>query len=190
MLGDRHAWGKMTVFDAAYHTPLIIRDPNHTNQAGSRVAEITESVDFAPAILDWLGQDAPPSMDGHTLCPLLRGDIPQDWRKYSYSELDFADPVEPTIWQKQLGTNQSNSNLCILRDERFTFVHFAADLPPMLFDRQGNGEMENVADKSELQSDLMRLTQMMLRHRMTYMDHTLSTNIITDEGIQNTPRYV
>lgn len=190
MLGDRHAWGKMTVYDAAYHTPLIIRDPNHTKQAGSKITEVTESIDITPTILDWLGQNAPASMDGRTLSPMLQGETPKDWRKYSYSELDFADPIVPTIWQQHLGTSQSNSNLCILRDERFTLVHFAADLPSMLFDSEGHGEMENVAAKPEMQSDLMRLTQMMLSHRMAHMDHTLSTSSVTNDGIKNAPRYM
>jgi arylsulfatase A-like enzyme len=190
MLGDRHAWGKMSIYDAAYHTPLIIRDPKNTNHAGSKITEVTESIDITPTILSWLGQNVPDSMDGRTLNPMLQGETPQDWRKYSYSELDFSDPIVPTLWQQQLGTNQSNSNLCILRDKRFTLVHFAADLPPLLFDNNGNGEMENVATKPEMQSDLMRLTQMMLSHRMAHMDHTLSTNSITDDGVQNAPRYM
>ena len=189
MLGDRHSWGKFTVYDAAYHTPLIIRQPGNGNRAGSSVSQITESVDLMPTILDWVGQEIPNTVDGRSLLPLLQGDVPQDWRRYSFSELDFAQPGAPTKWEQALGTTPLDSSLGILRDERFTLVEFAADLPPMLFDHQGRGELENVADHPDMQGDLMRLTRMMLRHRMRNMDHTLSLDLITSDGAKHYHRW-
>ena len=96
MLGDRHCWGKMTVFDAAYHTPLIIRVPGNQAQAGSVVTVPTESIDITPTILDWVGQPIPNAMDGRSLKPFLEGQAPDDWRQYSFSELDFSDL---TLWK-------------------------------------------------------------------------------------------
>ncbi|WP_411351489.1 alkaline phosphatase family protein [Leisingera aquaemixtae] len=189
MLGDRHAWGKMTVYDAAYHTPLIIRMPGNEGNAGACLTQITESVDVTPTILDWVGQEIPNAMDGRSLLPLLRGEVPQDWRQYSFSELDFSEPLQPTLWQKALGTTPSDSSLGILRDGRFTLVEFAADLPPMLFDAEGQGEMENVAGQPEYAADLNRLTRLMLRHRMKNMDHTLSLVSITADGARSVPRF-
>ena len=189
MLGDRHSWGKMTVYDAAYHTPLIIRIPDNEGHAGTCLPQITESIDVTPTILQWVGQEVPNSMDGRSLLPLLRGEAPQDWRRYSFSELDFSEPLEPTLWQEELGTSASDSCLGILRDERFTLVEFAAELPPMLFDAQGRGELENVAGKPEYADDLNRLTRMMLRHRMRNMDHTLSMTAITADGPREQLRY-
>lgn len=79
--------------------------------------------------------------------------------------------------------------MAILRDERFTLVEFAADLPPMLFDHQGEGEFRNVADDPEYAPDLARLARQMLRHRMRNMDHTLSLCSITDDGAKTRRRY-
>lgn len=182
MLGDRHSWGKFSVYDAAYKTPLIIRMPGNQAQAGTRRQEITESIDLTPTILDWVGQDIPNAMDGASLLPLLRAEVPTDWRQYSFSELDFGDPEAPSLWQQLLGTALSESNLSILRDHRFSLVEFAADLPPLLFDHHGTGEMEDVSQKPELQGDLARLGRQMLRHRMRNMDHTLSLHSITADG--------
>ena len=189
MLGDRHSWGKFTVYDAAYHTPLIIRQPGNDDRAGLTVSQITESIDLMPTILDWVDQDIPNAVDGRSLLPLLRGEVPQDWRRYSFSELDFSQPGAPTHWEQALGTTPLNSSLGILRDERFTLVEFAADLPPMLFDHHGQGELQNVADHPDLQVDLMRLTRMMLRHRMCNMDHTLSLDLITADGPEHYNRW-
>ncbi len=189
MLGDRNSWGKMTVYDAAFHTPLMIRLPGNRDQAGSVISAPTESIDVTPTILDWIGQSIPNSMDGRSLLPLLRGNLPEDWRSYSFSELDFSEPLNPTIWQEQLGTDPSDSSLGILRDDRFTLVEFAADLPPMLFDQTGRGEFENVAFNPDYAPELARLTRQMLRHRMRNMDHTLSLCAITSDGPKSRSRH-
>ena len=182
MLGDRHSWGKFSVYEAAYKTPLIIRMPGNQARAGTVVDEITESIDLTPTILDWIGQEIPNSMDGASLLPLLRGETPAGWRQFAFAELDFGDPEQPSLWQQALGTSPSESNLAILRDKRFTLVEFAADLPPLLFDHAARGEMENVADQPAYQGDLARLTREMLRHRMRNLDQTLSLDSITPDG--------
>lgn len=187
MLGDHHAWGKHSVYDAAYHTPLIIHAPGCA--AGHVVDVPTESIDLTPTILSWVGQEVPNAMDGRSLLPFLSGETPGDWRGYSFSELDFGDPITPTLWQKELGTDASTSCVGILRDSRFTLVEFAADLPPLLFDHEGQGELENVADNPTFAADLTRLTRQMLRHRMRNMDHTLSYDMITDQGPRRAQRH-
>ena len=65
----------------------------------------------------------------------------------------------------------------------------AADLPPMLFDSQGQGELENVAARPGYAAELTRLTRLMLRHRMKNMDHTLSLTTITPEGACDRKRF-
>jgi arylsulfatase A-like enzyme len=182
MLGDRHCWGKSSFYDASYHVPLIIRQPGNASRAGAEVTAPTESIDITPTILDWVGQEVPNAMDGRSLLPLLAGDVPDGWRSYTYSELDVADPVAPTHWEKALGVGPSDASLAVLRDARFTLVEFAADLPPVLFDHQGKGEFENVAEHPDYQADLARLTRTMLRHRMRNADHTLSMTMITPDG--------
>ncbi|MEX0351557.1 MAG: alkaline phosphatase family protein [Paracoccaceae bacterium] len=182
MLGDRYGWGKSTIYDAAYHTPLMVRCPGNTKNAGRRVTLPTESIDVTPTILDWMGAERPNSMDGRSLLPLIEGETPQGWREHTYSELDFSDPLSPTLAEQRLGTGPDDSSLCILREDRFTLIEFAADLPPILFDHQGAGEMENVAPRPEYQSDLARLTRSLLRHRMRNADQTLSLYSITDDG--------
>ncbi|TNJ47806.1 sulfatase-like hydrolase/transferase [Phaeobacter sp. B1627] len=189
MLGDHHMWGKQTFYDAAYHTPLSIRLPGNGAQAGLVRLEPTESVDLMPTILDFNEQPVPNAVDGRSLMPLLRGETPADWRRYSFSELDYGDPVAPTPWQHALGSGASDSNLAILRDARFTLVVFASDLPPVLFDHEGAGEMENVAGDPARAGDLNRMMQAMLRHRMGNMNHLLSLDAVTPEGPKQARRH-
>lgn len=182
MLGDHFAWGKMAVFDAAYHIPLIVRLPGNGAQAGARVQVPTESIDVMPTVLDWIGVDIPNPVDGYSLLPVLRGDPVPGWRRSSFSELDFSGIGAPSVWQEAFGTGISESCLGILRDGRFTLIEFACDLPPILFDHAGRGEFANVAEKPEHAADMARLTRAMLRHRMRNMDHTLSLDQITGNG--------
>lgn len=189
MLGDHHCWSKFTVHDAAYHTPLIIRQPGNAGRAGAVVTQPVESIDIAPTILDFVGQDIPNAMDGRSLLPLLAGEVPADWRTYTVSELDFSEPTAPTIWEEMLGTGPGNSALSILRAGRFTLVEFAADLPPILYDHEGQGEQVNVAADPAYMGELARLCRLMLRHRMRNLDQTLSLVTITEDGPQEVKRY-
>lgn len=189
MLGDRHMWGKLSVFDAAYRTPLIIRVPGNAAQAGRQVDAITESIDITPTILDWAGLQPLNAMDGRSLLPLLAGGAPSGWRDHSYSEIDLSDPLTPTAFENQLGLGPAEGGVAILREERFTLVEFAADLPPILFDKAAEGEFANVADNPAHSADLARLTRKMLRHRMRQADQTLALTTITPDGPKTVERF-
>lgn len=190
MLGDHGAWGKTSYFGAAYHTPLIIRDPDHPSQHGSLISVPTESIDITPTILELIGLTPPDTMDGRSLWPHLRGQTPADWRDYSYSELDFGDPITPTALQAQLGLSSDQANLSILRTASHTLVHFNGGLPPVLFDHQAAGEARNIATAPEAQEGLLRLTQRMLDHRMSYPPGRFSRTMVTKDGVKTAPRHV
>ena len=184
MLGDRRQWGKLSCFDAAFHTPLLIRDPLRPGGHGRVVNAITESVDLTPTILDWIAGKSLGSMDGRSLLGLLAGENPSDWRDYAYAELDFGDPEVPTAWQRALGLELREANLAILRERRYKLVHFGGGLPPLLFDLASKeGELRNLANDPGHAGELLRLTQKLLSHRMKYADHTLSDIKVTERGV-------
>lgn len=182
MLGDYGIWGKMSIFDAAYHVPLIIRDPRQPGTHGTSTSAWTESVDLVPTILDWIGSTPPASVNGRSLMPYLAGEVPAQWRTGSYSELAFGDPLSPTLWQQELGLSEAEANLAILRHEALTLVHFGGGLPPLLFDHAQAGEAVNVAEDPPYAGALLTMTQALLRHRIEHPDTTLSNTMITPEG--------
>jgi arylsulfatase A-like enzyme len=181
MLGDHHAWGKGTFYDAAYHTPLIIRAPGC--KAG-RVEQPTESVDITPTILTLLGLEVPYLMDGKSLTPFLQGQAPEDWRDYSYSEYDFGDPVTPTQIQLALNLPLEACNFCVLRGPRYTLVHFNADLPPLLFDHHGEGELRDIAAQAAVLPVLLQMTRDLLNHRLCYAKGRFNRTIVSERGAQ------
>lgn len=188
MLGDHHAWGKMTIYDAAYHVPLIIRDPSMMAQFGQTVSNPTESVDVTPTILDLLGLEIPDSMDGQSLAVFLNGETPAAWRTHTYSELDFGDPVSPAAVQSELGLTADESNVAILRTGDHTLVHFAGDLPQMLFDRNGEGELRDMAGRADTAAIQLDLSRRMLSHRMRNPEGLFANTMITEKGVQTGAR--
>lgn len=84
-MGDHHLWGKQNPYDVAYHIPMIIRDPLNPALHGTTVDAFTESVDFAPTVLDLVGQSVPAGMDGLSLRPFLEGGHPRGLARRSAS---------------------------------------------------------------------------------------------------------
>lgn len=189
MLGDHFIWGKECVYDPAFHVPLIIRDPRRRQAAGTCVGVFTESIDIAPTILDWLGQDIPPAFDGRSLLPFVEGASPSDWRGHVFCELDLGDPVSPTRYQRQLGLGWRHANLAILRERRFKYVHFNGGLPPLLFDMESDpDETIDLAGDPAHATELLRLSRRMLDHRMSHAAQRAASMKLTAEGVKHAPR--
>jgi arylsulfatase A-like enzyme len=172
MLGDQGMWGKESVFAPAHRVPLLIRDPR---RPGGRVwAGATEAVDLAPTILDWLGGAAPPAMDGVSLLPALAGAAPgRD--ALALTEIDLAHPARPTRFQSAWGLEESRCNAAVLRDPRWTYVHFNGGVAPMLFDRAADpGEAVDLAPDPAAAGEIARLARLMLDRRMTRADRRLT----------------
>lgn len=165
MLGDKRMWGKHSVFDQAYHVPLIIRDPQ-AGDTGRSVTALTESIDIAPTILRWAECDPPPAMDGSSLLPWTAGETP-GWRKASFMEVDFSHPVEPTRFQKHWSLDADHCHATILREARWKYVHFAGGVAPMLFDLEADpGETTDLASDPACAGEVSRLARAMV-DRMT-----------------------
>ncbi len=183
MLGDHHLWGKGCPFEGAHCIPLIIRDPQRRGSAGTLTDHFTESIDVAPTILDWLGLEPPPGFNGRSLLPFLDGPEPDDWRDHIFFELDMADPLEPTRFQRRLGLQAPDCNFAVLRENRFKLVHFNGGLPPLLFDLEDDPEeRRDRAGDPAMQGELLRLSRRMLDHRMRHAEHTRTRMMLTKDG--------
>ena len=179
MLGDHGLWGKDIYFDAAMHVPLIAHVPGTTP---SVIHGMTESVDVMPTILDLVGQPIPHSVDGISLVPWIESGT--GGKPFSYSEHDFGKPVEPTVTQRELGLGADASNLAILRTPTHRFVHFAADLPQILFDMNGDGEMRDISGMPGSLQICLDLSRKMLCHRMVNPEGTFAKTIVAGGGIK------
>ncbi|MFH1465199.1 MAG: sulfatase [Pseudomonadota bacterium] len=73
-LGEHDIWFEHgdSLYDSSTHVPLVLRLP-HGELAGTSVADPVELSDIAPTILDYLGLQAPASMQGSSLRDAMSG---------------------------------------------------------------------------------------------------------------------
>lgn len=170
MLGDQGFWGKDNVLAAAHRVPLLVRGPGVA--AGHRVAAPVSTVDVTPTLLARLGGTPPPAMDGRPLDAALGG--ADAGGSPALTELELGHPAQPTRFQKALGLGLTEANAAVLREARWTLVHFNAGLPPMLFDRHDDpDETRDLAGEPAAAGEIARLRAAMLDLRMTRADRRL-----------------
>lgn len=174
MLGDHWCWGKGGWFDPSYHLPLVIRDPLAPAVArGAERQELTEAVDVAPTILEWLGHSPPETFCGRSLVPWLRGETPESWRKHVVFEFDFRSFGNPGI-ETTLRLQPDQSTLSVIRSGRFKYVHFTT-LPPLLFDLEKDpDEQRDVSGDPAYRDVLTAGARRLLSHRMLYAERSLT----------------
>ena len=96
-LGEHGWFDKRWIFEESMRTPFVVRWPGVT-QPGQACPEIVSNIDFAQTFLEAAGVSAPPEMQGASLVPILKGQIPADWRKsfyYHYYEYPVPHRVRP-----------------------------------------------------------------------------------------------
>ena len=92
-------------YEELAHIPMIMRGPGLPRNR--RVRGFVQSCDVAPTVVDWLGIGVHPSMQGHSLLPLAKGDVEKvrefaiaGYFRYSWSiiteDLSLIHISEPT----------------------------------------------------------------------------------------------
>jgi arylsulfatase A-like enzyme len=92
--------GKQTPFDTDIHVPLVVVGPGVGK--GQVVNSIVENVDLCATFTELAEAQTPPSSDGHSLVPLLRGGPTADWRNVALVEHrhpipNASDPDAPVL---------------------------------------------------------------------------------------------
>lgn len=95
-LGDHGWYDKRWMYEESLRMPLMVRWPGVT-KPGSRSTDLVQNLDFAETFLDIAGAEIPEDMQGRSLVPLLKGEVPEDWRKsiyYHYYEFPAVHMVQ------------------------------------------------------------------------------------------------
>lgn len=96
-LGEHGWFDKRWIFEESLRTPLLMRWPGII-RPGQANANIVSLLDVAPTFLDMANLPVPADMQGRSLLPLCRGQVPADWRKslyYHYYEFPEPHRVRP-----------------------------------------------------------------------------------------------
>jgi arylsulfatase A-like enzyme len=131
-LGDHWLGEKDLFHDCSAKVPLIVVDPSPHADAtrGTASDALVEAIDLAPTFIRFFGGE-PKShvIEGRALQPLLHGERPAGWRRFAFSEYDYATmPARRT-----LGTPVDASRLYMVFDGRWKYIH-ATGFRPMLYD--------------------------------------------------------
>jgi len=183
-LGDHWLCGKEGFFDAAFHIPMIVRDPRaRADAARGRVVEaFTETIDTMPTILEALGLPVPRQCDGASLVPFLHGGSPAAWRREVHWEFDFRN-VREGLPERELGIGMDDCTLNVLRDRKGKYVHFTA-LPAAFYDLdQDPGQFRNVAAEPARASTVLDYAQRMISWRMRNDERTLTGMDVGEGGV-------
>jgi len=92
-LGDRGLGEKELFYDEVVRVPFIVADPDPRADAtrGRADARFVEAVDVVPTILDALSLAFDKQrIEGRSLLPLTRSELPAAWRDTAFCELDYS----------------------------------------------------------------------------------------------------
>jgi len=139
-LGDHWLGEKDLFHDPSVRVPMIVYDPSPEADAtrGTVCDALVESIDLVPTFVEMAGGTPRDEwLEGRSLMPLLRGDRPDDWRRYAISEYDYSITPMAT----RLDVSPKDARLFMMTDDRWKFMHAEGGFPPMLFDLR-NDPME------------------------------------------------
>jgi arylsulfatase A-like enzyme len=160
-LGEHGWFDKRWMYEESLHMPLIIKWPGVIN-SGSSNDLMVQNLDFAPTFLDMAGLPIPEDMQGHSLMPLLRNEVPNDWRTsiyYHYYEYPGAHQVP-----------RHNG----VRTERYKLINYYQLGEKELFDLQSDpSEMNNLYDDPAHATIRQQLEDELLRLKDFYQDHSI-----------------
>jgi arylsulfatase A-like enzyme len=131
-LGD-HWMGEKDLFhDQSAKIPLIVIDPTDTaDRTRNTVCDaLVEAIDLAPTFIEYFGGKLPDHiLEGRSLAPYLRGEVPTNWRKVVFSEYDYC------MQDVRLKLSQpiEQCRLFMVFDGRWKYIH-ASGFRPMLYD--------------------------------------------------------
>ena len=181
MLGDYWQWGKNGWWDQSYRIPLIVHTPNCKAQL---IDQMTESVDLAPTIIDWLGGAIPADWNGRSLLSIVgntqfqlsaREFVVFEW---DFRELYYTDSVE------ELKLAPEECNLTVIRSNEWKYVHFPT-FPSLLYNLNNDPyEKDNLASNPTYDSIKAEMAGKLLSHRMLHAERQLSNTKLTSTGPQ------
>jgi arylsulfatase A-like enzyme len=156
-LGDLGLYDKRFMYEPGLNVPLLARGPGI--KAGQVPTQFVSNLDLAPTFLELAGLPIPASMQGRSLVPLLRGDVPADWPKSFYYRYYHSPGDHNTV--AHLGVRTATHKL-IYYWERKSYELFDLTKDPteqknLLFDDEATRPSEVTAKFQELKDEISRL---------------------------------
>ncbi len=146
-LGDRGWAGKWKPHEVSIRVPLIVHDPQlEASKRGAKPREFALNVDIAPTLLEYAGLEPPAEWQGRSLLPIIRGNVPADWRTDFFHEF--------------LGTHPTIADYEGIRTQRYKYARYIEQDPVYeeVYDLEADPHEEhNLVDKPRYSQLVRRL---------------------------------
>jgi arylsulfatase A-like enzyme len=152
-LGEHGWFDKRFMYEQSLRTPFLVRWPGEA-KAGAIEERIVSNVDFAQTFLELAGAEAPADMQGRSLVPLLRGALPDDWRKSFYYHYYEGPPAVHTVAEHYGVTDGRYKLIHFYKLDQWELFDLASD-PDELKSVYGQPELAEV--QSRMLAELHRL---------------------------------
>ncbi len=161
-LGDHWMTDKYWFHEEVVRAPLIIYDPSDYADAtrGTVCPELVESIDLIPTFVEFAGsQPDPERLEGHSLMPIIRGEMPASWRKFVICQEDYS----MLTVRHHLNLPIDNARATMLRTNRWKFILHEA-FPPELYDLEKDPtERHNLGNDPAYESIRRELNEQLFR---------------------------
>jgi len=150
-----HGWfDKRWIFEESARTPLVVRWPG-VIKPGSVSKALVSNLDFAETFLEAANLPVPNEMQGRSLIPLFKGQMPGDWRQSFYYHY-YEHPAEHSV-ARHYGVITDRNKLVHFYEPEFSYWE--------LFDLRSDpremksvyGQPEHAQIEKELKQELARL---------------------------------
>ena len=172
-LGDHGWYDKRWMYEESLRTPLIILWPSVT-KPGSTCGSLVQNIDMAPTLIEMAGLDAPATMHGDSLVPLLRGEEPKDWRDAIYYHYQMVEPQTRTAHRvaRHYGIRTAQHKLIYFYDLNTWELYDLGNDPDELWNQYDNPKYSSVR---------VNLTEHLRDLRIKYGDTTGKLPVATYE---------
>ena len=179
MLGNHWMFGKKGWWDQSFRIPLIIHIPNCKPK---KITQMTEHVDLAPTIMDWLDGEIPVDWNGRSLIPTVEtGKSKLPPREFVIFDWDFRDLFENKSSSK-MELAPEECNLTVIRNKEWKYVHFPS-FPPLLYNlKKDPYEKVNLATNSNFDKIKSEMLSKLLSHRIRHSERQMTNIRLTSKG--------
>jgi arylsulfatase A-like enzyme/cytochrome c-type biogenesis protein CcmH/NrfG len=156
------------LYDETIHVPLLFKLPGQL-LAGRRVASRVRLVDVAPTLLNMLNLPLPPTFQGESLVPLMKGEVKTGTDFPAYSETDY--PHRAFGW----------SALRSLRSSKYLAIH--APKPELYDEAQDRSDQRNLASSSPaVVSTLLAQLKQFRQKTASYQETPEKASLTSDQS--------
>ncbi len=182
--GSHGMFDKCLLYEEATKAPLIIWDGRVApEKRGFRVNELVSSADYAPTILGLAGLEAPESMQGRDISPLLNQTVKEgEWRDAVFMENLFIEENFEAIIHKR-DQAQANADMIAgnrsyrsrgIRTKKYKYFIYFEHRPVIeeLYDLENDPlEQENLVNHADYQEVLAELREKTSALHQEYAAH-------------------